>query len=66
MINYHLKLNRFLLIIFLIFSLSSCLQKVPEAKWVYGTWIEALSGGKIEFFKDGKVSWFGKKEFSLL
>ena len=52
--------NNFFLIIFSIFSLISCLPKVPEAKWVYGTWVEALSGDKIEFFKDGKVRWFGK------
>ncbi|MBG09202.1 MAG: hypothetical protein CME68_10620 [Halobacteriovoraceae bacterium] len=59
--KYQLSLKNSFLIIFLLLSVTSCLPKVPEAKWVYGTWIEALSGNKIEFFKDGKVTWFGKK-----
>ncbi len=59
--NYHLIANRFALITLLMSSIISCLPKAPEAQWVYGTWVEALSGGKIEFFRDGKVSWFGKE-----
>ena len=59
--KYQTAINHFSLIIFFMFSVISCLPKVPEAKWVYGTWIEALSGDKIEFFKDGKVTWFGKE-----
>ena len=55
-----IAINRFTSILFLTFLVTSCLTKIPEAKWVYGSWIEALSGDKIEFFKDGKVEWFGK------
>ena len=51
------KQLKILLFLFLFFG---C-KKNSMNSFVYGTWIEPLSGEKIEFKKDKTFNWFGKK-----
>ena len=53
-------MNKQLNIFIFLFLFVSC-KKNTVNSFIYGTWVEPLSGEKVEFKKNKTLSWFGKK-----